>query len=751
MQRDHTKLLCDISEMSGLFSNTRGLQSFLEKIVEMVTGHMDCDVCSIYLFDDKQKDLVLTATKGLNADSIGKVRLKLGEGLTGLAVQEGRALCEACASKNPSYKFFPESGEAPYESFLAVPILRGQTRIGALVIQNHEIGCFSDEDIKVFRAVTSQLAMTIETAKLLISLEDQREILENPNGLLNIKFIKGKVGSEGFAYADVALFDQANLLATSDFHDHHKKYTLQDFHAAIELTEKELIGLQKKVEEKLSDVASLIFTAQILMLKDETFIALIEAKIADGVNPPVAIQEAVWHYSMMLDKLESAYLQEKKEDIKDIGKILIEKLLGESVGAGDVKDKIVIARELFSSDILKLASQEVKGVLLLSGGTTSHICILARSLNIPLVIVNKKELLQVPPGTKLLLDGHQGNIYFNPDTDIVETFRKKEITAERVDLYRDVLHEAAVTKDGVSVVLMANINLLNDVNAARDVNADGIGLYRTEFPFIVRSTFPTEEEQFVIYKKLVNQMKDKEITFRTLDIGGDKVLSYYDFQNENNPFLGMRSIRFSLQHRDVFQQQIRAILRAGVDAEKIRIMFPMISSMDEFIEAKSEVVLCQKYLKAEKIPYHKTPQIGMMVELPAVMEIIEELAQEADFFSIGTNDFIQYMLAVDRTNEKVADLYLPHHPAILRALRKVILAGQKYNIDVSICGDMAHKRKYLEYLIGIGVRKFSLDPRHLLKIKKAVRELDSKVAEAKALQILKQSTILSINSVINLE
>ena len=264
---------------------------------------------------------------------------------------------------------------------------------------------------------------------------------------------------------------------------------------------------------------------------------------------------------------------------------------------------------------------------------------------------------------------------------------------------------------------------------------------------MVRSDFPSEEEQYIVYKKLVDGMPDKEITFRTLDIGGDKVLSYYNYGREENPFLGMRSIRFSLKHKDIFVQQLRAILRAGVAAKDLKIMFPMISSIDEFLEAKDLVLQCIKDLKKEGVAgksateCHARPAIGMMVELPAVLEIIDELAQHADFFSIGTNDFIQYMLAVDRTNEKVADFYMPHHPSILRALKKVVEAAEKFEKIVSICGDMAHNEQYVSYFLGIGIRVFSLDVSYLPKIQNAIEKIDLEQARKETKKILAKTRI----------
>lgn len=306
------------------------------------------------------------------------------------------------------------------------------------------------------------------------------------------------------------------------------------------------------------------------------------------------------------------------------------------------------------------------------------------------------------------------------------------------------MKDKTFTKDSVRVVLLSNVNLLGDLELAKMYKAEGIGLYRTEFPFIVRNDFPSEEEQYVIYRQLIEKMPGQEVTFRTLDIGGDKVLSYFEHHHkEKNPYLGMRSIRFSLKHVDIFSQQLRAILRAGVGRD-IRIMFPMISSIDEYMQAKRILTTCVDNLKEESSPCNVNPKVGLMIELPAVLEIIEELAKMADFFSIGTNDFIQYMLAVDRTNEKVSDLYLPHHPAILRALKKIVAAANKHKIDVSVCGDMAHDPKYLPYLLGIGVRKLSVNPTFLPLIQSAINKIDSRKAKKAAQTVLSYGRLRDI-------
>ncbi|HCI44742.1 MAG TPA: phosphoenolpyruvate--protein phosphotransferase, partial [Candidatus Omnitrophica bacterium] len=747
-KRSHTQLICDIGELVGLFVDTTSLEAFLQKIVEMVSEHMGSEVCSIYLFYDETEELVLKATRGLKPEAVGHVRMKLGEGLTGIAMKEMRPICERNASKAPGYRYFPEIGEEVYESFLAVPITRGQTRIGVLVIQNKRRDYFDVEDIQVVRAIASQLANTIEMAKVLIGLEEKREYKTPESPREELRRIPCRVGSAGMAVGRAIIGDERYSLRELKEAVKDKDYSLEDFRAALRRTESELEAMQRQIEEKLADVASLIFAAQILMLKDEAFVGAMTDLIRQEVSPPEAIMSVVEHYVQMFGKLSNDYLREKRQDVQDIGKRLLLHLVGDREGRQDHKGGIIIVQELYPSELLKLSSQGVQGVILLSGGITSHLSILARSLEIPLVITETPQLLRLPADTQIFLDAEEGFVHVNPAKSVLDLFDKiktqKQKPGTRESPAALVRKTLTKTKDGARVQLLANVNLLSDLKHARAAAAQGVGLYRTEFPFIVRSDFPTEEEQYIVYKKVVDALDGQELTFRTLDIGGDKILSYYDYGKEQNPFLGMRSIRFSLKHKDIFIQQVRAILRAGASAD-LKIMFPMISSLDEFLDAKAVVLGCIKDLSREGVACHKNPKIGLMVELPSVLEIIDDLAQEADFFSVGTNDFVQYMLAVDRTNEKVAEFYLPHHPSILRSLKKVIAAADGHGKEVSICGDMAHDERYIFYLLGIGLRRFSLDSSYIPGIRAVIRDIDLGEAAEKTGRLLRCNKIEDID------
>jgi phosphotransferase system, enzyme I, PtsP len=747
IRRDHSKLICDVGEITGLFHDAPSMEDFLQKITDMVTRHMECEVCSIYLYYANQHELVLKATKGLNPESIDNVRLKNGEGLTGLALKEKRPICEGQAKNNPNFKFFPGIGEEKFQSFLAVPILRGIVEIGVMVIQSQKKDYFSNEDIQVFRAITTQLAATIETARLLITLNDKKEKAPAP-APQELKFIQGRCGSEGVAFATTMIISETMTVKQLFESDGGRQYTEADLHRALEETERQLGDLQAKLEATLLDMTALIFTAQILMLKDKGFTDSLFALIREGTNPPQAIVEVVHDYVSKFSLIEDAYLREKIYDVKDVGRRLLENLMGRAATHHDYQDKIVIAQELFPSDALKLFSQKIKGIILLSGGISSHVAILARSLNIPLVVTNELALLSLDSTAEVLLDASMGYIHINPEPLILAKVLQREELNQNISSLRKMIQDHPKTRDGVAVKLMANINLLGDLKAANEFKADGIGLYRTEFPFMIRSNFPSEEEQYLIYRRLVEGMPGKEITLRTLDIGGDKILSYSEYGKEENPFLGMRSIRLSLKHTDVFAAQLRAILRSGA-GKRIRILFPMISSLDEFLEAKSIVLACVRQLKNERKEFIHNPPMGVMIELPSMLEIIDEMAQEADFFSIGSNDLIQYMLAVDRTNDKVAQMYLPHHPSVLRALKKIVDAGRKHGKEVSICGDMANEPKYLSLLLGLGIRCFSMDARYLPRMHERLSQLSIQECDKLCQEVLNQSKISNITQIID--
>ena len=743
MNKNSVDLICNVGELAGVFEKTDNLQAFLQKVVSVVAYHMKAAVCSVYLFVDEAQELVLTANQGLNPEAIGKVRLKLGEGITGQALKEFRPICEGCGRKNPFFKLIPGLNEEPYESILAVPILRGLSRVGVLVVQDTQRDYFDENDLKALRAIAAQLATTIENAKLLLNLHQEgtaKTEADTENDRIP-GLIKGTTASPGLAFGKSMVLGHESLASLAE---QPSRQTLDDFQRAVTKTEGQLQSMQQQMDERLADVASLIFSAHLIMLKDSGFSGEMQRLIKEGIPAAAAVIQVVGTYENLFSKSNNALLREKVQDVQDLGRRLLRNLSSEAEDQVNYHGYVIIGLELYPSDILKLVAQNAEAIIQVGGGVTSHIAILARSLQMPMIIVEDRKILELADRTPVYLDADQGNVFIQPGDDVVKSLESlREARNKAAELESKVKSET-VTKDGVRVKLLANINLLNDLAIADRLKAEGVGLYRSEFPFIVRNNFPSEEEQYRIYRRILDQMNPRDVVFRTLDIGGDKMLSYFPRVNESNPFLGLRAIRFSLKHKDIFSQQIRALLRAG-EGRRLKVMFPLISSVDDFIEAREVVHECIRALGGENVPHNGNPELGVMIELPSAVEVVDELAAETDFLSIGSNDLIQYVLAVDRTNEHISNLYVPHHPAVLRSLKKIANAAEKYGKPVSICGDMAAGERLVPFLLGIGIRTLSVDARRIPKVQAAIETITMADAEKMAGTMLKMGRIKDIS------
>ncbi|HBA83757.1 MAG TPA: phosphoenolpyruvate--protein phosphotransferase [Verrucomicrobia bacterium] len=746
-KESNVDLICSVAELAGLFEKSTSVESFLQKVVSVVAWHMKAAVCSVYLLDDSSQELVLVANQGLNPELIGKLRLKLGEGITGKALQELRAIREASGPSSKFYKFIPGSFEDRYHAFLAVPILRGLTRVGVLVVQDAQKDYFDENDTKALRAIATQLGSTIENARLLMDLHriqtsaQPDEIRLEPE----LGFIRGTAASQGIIFAKSTSLGhvQTDRLLAEELKALHQ--TEDDFRHALERTELQINDIQKEMETRLEDVASLIFSAHLLMLKDDAFSGDILRLIRKGLSPQTAIVQVVDRFIELFSRSANPMLREKVQDVKDLGHRLLHNLHPKTDSASDYKGQIVIAKELLPSDIFKLAAQKAQGLILIESGVSSHVTILARSLKIPLVITREERLLKLPEDTPVLLDAYQGHVIVNPAANVVCSYEAIEEANQKAHDLEAQVRPTTATDDGHTIRLMANVNLLSDLPVVLRMKAEGIGLYRSELPFIVRNDFPSEEEQHRIYRRILETMEGRPVTFRTLDIGGDKMLSYFPSVNEANPFLGLRAIRFSLRNKDIFCQQLRALLRAGHGYE-LKIMFPLVSSVDDFVDARHVVQECIRQLTQEGVPHNGQPLLGVMVELPSAVEVAGELAQEADFLSIGTNDLVQYILAVDRTNAHVSDMYLSQHPAVLRSLKRVADAVLARKKELSLCGDMARDPQMIPFLLGIGINILSLDASHIPSVQTIVSGLSMTQAKAQADAMLRLGRINEVKA-----
>jgi phosphotransferase system, enzyme I, PtsP len=732
MHKDNVELICSVGELAAMFEKRSNVRGFLDQVVQVVARHMKAQVCSVYLYDESTRSLVLQATHGLNATSVGDVRLQLGEGVTGAALERMTPVREARAPRSPYFKHVPDVDEDDYEAFLAVPILRGLARVGVLTVQHSDPGYFDENDARALKAIASQLATTLENAKLIMEIHDQTGVAGTAASSESF-FVRGRVASEGIGLGRAMLLQEL----TEGLPDPSETDIggMEEFDQAIERTEAQLEQLQHAMDERFSDVASLIFSSHLLMLRDEEFYGTIAGRIQEGLSAYRAVAEVTQEYIRLFAASGNDRTREKTQDVRDLGHRILQNLVGQAAEHGDYHGQIVVARELLPSQLLRIAAQNAEGIVMYGGSASAHVAILARSLSIPVLFCEDERIFSLPDPSYLILDAYQGNLFVNPSEEVSKQYR--EIVQAHKRTYRPNEERETETKTacGARVFVLANINLLSDLTVARRYSCEGVGLYRSEFPYLIRDDFPSEEEQVRIYGKLMREMDDRPVLLRTLDVGGDKLLSYMSGPREANPFLGLRAIRFSLRNTTVFQDQLRAMLRAGAE-RNLGIMFPLVSSLDDFLEAKEHVDGCIRSLQAEGITHNPRPRIGAMVELPSSVELAAELAESADFLSIGTNDLIQYLLGVDRTNEHVAHLYTPYHPAVFRSVNRLARAGQAVGCEVSVCGDAAGDKIMIPFFIGIGIRHFSVEPKLIPLFRRHVHGVTVEECEAVAQDLL---------------
>lgn len=511
-----------------------------------------------------------------------------------------------------------------------------------------------------------------------------------------------KTASRGIAVAPVYLYLDPDLNADSgQIPEEQIEDELKKFADAKAVVIRDLTKLSEKNE---------IFAAHLEIADDFMLQDGVENKVKNDLkNVQQAVAETIEEFAVIFDSMDDEYMKERAADVKDIGKRLMAEIKHVKLPdlSGIAEPVVVVARDMFPSDTVKIDPSLVKGIITEEGGVTSHVSIIAKSMGIPTLVGVKGILSKVTDGEIICMNAEDGVIIVKPDEASVEEYqRQKECYESEKARLESLRNTPAVTKEGKRIYLCANVGNLQDIRNALPVNIDGVGLFRSEFLYMQNTHFPTEEEQFKVYKEAA-ELSPQELTIRTLDIGGDKELSYYEFEKEENPFLGWRAIRISLDMKDMFKDQIRAILRASAFGH-VRIMFPMIISAEELKEAKDIVEECKKELEEKGQAFDREIEVGMMIETPASVLLADEFAKEADFFSIGTNDLTQYILAVDRGNKKIAKKYDYFHPAVLKAIGQVIEAGHREGIKVGMCGEMAGDQKAVELLLDLGLDEFSM-------------------------------------------
>jgi phosphotransferase system enzyme I (PtsI) len=498
------------------------------------------------------------------------------------------------------------------------------------------------------------------------------------------------------------------------------------FKAAVKTATDELHQIINDTPEELREHARILETHALLLKDKMLYGRTIETIEKEQINAEWALKKVISHLRPMFENMVDPYLRDRSEDILHVSDRILKSLLGaDPVNIGTISKRVIlIARDLSPAETSQIQLERIMGFVTDGGGRASHTCIIARSLEIPAVLGLEKATRMIHTDDIIIVDGTAGVVVLNPSDDtLIEAERRKGEYEERRAVYARTSHLPAETKDGLRLSVMGNIELPEEVVAVLDKGGDGIGLYRTEFQYMNRSQFPSEDELYENYKDVIDVMPDKPVTIRTLDINGDKAVSYASDTTEINPALGLRAIRYCLRKPEVFKNQLRAILRAAHYGH-VRILFPMISGMDELLETKRLLADVAKSLDKDGLAYGKQVQIGAMIEVPSAVLMADAIAKEVDFFSIGTNDLIQYTMAIDRGNQNVAHLYNPLHPAVLKLLKQVTDAGRNNAIPVFICGEMASEPIYLPILLGLGLNELSANSNAIPIVKNAIRSLD---------------------------
>lgn len=747
--------LSTLQDISAIILQSHDIEETLSNIVALVAERAASDVCSLYLLNEQTDILFLRATCGLSPQAVGQVKLKIGEGLTGIAAQNRTILSVEEPENDPRYRYFPGTGEEQFHSFLAIPLFDRNSPLGVMVIQTRERRTFSPDETSTLSTIAFQVSSIVVNARLLDTIDRQQEPVDSrplkPNNQTGTEsrkrnddsvVLRGIVAYPGVVTGPANLIDEE--LGFSDIYDEHDvniEQELSRLDESLRKTRIETLFLEKRVAEKLTQNDAAIFHTHLMILEDRGFIEKLHEQIELGHSAPYALKKVIRGYLQAFGKMDDAYLRERAADMEDIGQRILNNLLGEKSSSLQLHHAgILVARRLLPSDMAVLDHEKVRGLVIENNETNSHAVIMAKALGIPALIGVKGAMEQVEPDTELILDANSGCVFLNPGATILDEYLRLEFDRtqeqQRLDRLRDV---PALTRDGHRIQLFANIGLLSDIEIARRNGAEGVGLYRTEFPYMARSSFPNRNDQYQLYRKVVEGFPGASVTIRTLDIGGDKSLPYFQHPKEDNPFMGWRSVRVSLDNHSIFQTQIEAILMASAHG-KVRLLFPMISNLEEIRRCQQLVADAMTKLQEEKIDFASDIPIGAMIEVPAAVRLASHLAQEVDFFALGTNDLIQYMLAADRSNPLVQNYYDPMHPAVLSALDSLAEVTKKTGIDLCLCGEMATDHRYLYVLLGLGIEKFSLSAPYIPRLKEFLSKINLSHARNFSAEILQMGS-----------
>ena len=734
-----------LNVLRRIVQDVAGASSFeeaLDLLVHDVREALGTEVCSVYLMNREQDELMLAANEGLKAGSAGTLSLELQQGLVGMVAERAEPLNLENATEHPRFHLVPEIGEEAFNAFLGVPVIHHRLVLGVLVVQQREGRRFDESEEAFLVTLSAQLATVIAHAEATGDMEklfhgDTEPALERADAMF-----RGVGGTSGISMGTaVVVHPAASLEAVVDKAAEDVTMELQVFDRALESVRRDIRRISEQFAASLPPEELALFDVYLHMLDDNALAGDIRARIRKGSWAQGALKQVIREHVRRFEAMEDPYLRERGADVKDLGlRVLAYVQDIRTRKTHFPRDTILVGDEVTPGMLANIPAENLKGIVSVRGSVNSHVAILAQALDIPAVMGAVDLPIMHIDSKPLIVDGFYGEVFCNPSAGTVEHFQSlivgEQAFAKELETLKDL---RGVTLDGWRIGLWVNIGLTGDLTRSLDRGAEGIGLFRTEVPFMTKDRFPSEEEQRVIYREHMEAFEPKPVTMRTLDIGGDKALSYFPI-SEDNPFLGWRGIRVTLDHPEIFMVQARAMIKASEGLENdLRIMLPMISSIKEVTEAKGLVDRAYQEVLEEGLQVRQ-PLVGVMIEVPAAVYQARTLARMVDFLAVGSNDLTQYMLAVDRNNPRVAELYKDTHPAVLSALREVARAAHAENTGIGICGELAGTPIGAVLLMAMGYDVLSMNATNLPKVKWVIRNVKRSDARRLLARVLRMDT-----------
>jgi len=715
-----------LRRLREIFAEPANAQARLDKIVVQIAANMVAEVCSVYVLRADGR-LELYATEGLNREAVHLTTMQSGEGLVGLIARSAEPLSLSEAQEHPAFSYHPETGEEIYHSFLGVPILRGGATIGVLVVQNKARRSYSDEEIEALQTTAMLLAEMIASGELQSIVKSAQLLaLEGPMSL------RGAAMSDGVGLGHVLLHEPRIVV---------KNLIAEDVQGEIRRLDHAIGAMRLSIDELVAHGDRMgagehreVLEAVRMFANDRSWLRKLREAVMTGLSAEATVERVQNDARARMLRQTDPYLRERLHDLDDLANRLLHQLTGQTYAADRDKmpdNAIIVARSMGPAALLDYDRAKLRGLILEEGGPASHVAIVARALGVPTVGLVPNITSLVEPNDPIIIDGSTGDVHVRPQPDVQSAYGEKaKLRARRQEQYAKLRDVPAVTRDGVEIALNMNAGLTVDAPFAIETGAQAIGLFRTELQFMLAPRFPRMREQYHYYRAVLDALPGKAVTFRTLDIGSDKVLPYMETIEEENPALGWRAIRIGLDRPGLLRMQLRALLKAG-GGRDLKIMFPMIANVAEFDLAK-EIAL--RELAVIRQHEHEPPtrlELGAMVEVPSLLFDLDRLAERADFLSVGSNDLVQYLYAADRDNTRVSKRYDVLAAPILRALKSIVDAGARAKIPVTLCGEMGGRPVEALALLALGYRSLSMSPASIGPVKAMIRALD--LAKARAL------------------